>query len=527
MSDAVTETSGAKPTLLFIRHPLTGGLLHQLWEQPYITSFQRRFNVILVEEDCDLSALCDRHAPDLIVFRGAYSAPHRRINVANAHTNRHIPRVALALPDCFCTSRIANFQDMEAWGCEVWLAPTSFAEHAPEAASRAFGMPLIFDDQMCVDHGFERDIPIWTVGALTPDRPWRVRTVGNLNAHFPDQVQSSPHPGYGREVKNGLVGADFFRTMARARFSLTDGTIFHAVVRKHLEIPACGTVLLAEPMECMPEYGFVDMENCVLDDGEALMDKVALLLKDEDRRRAIARAGHDLVHSRHAASKSDFLYNWFMAWRALRPGQTLVQHGLFGPYEAVSDGRQGLISSYTWAPDLLSRMIGQGEQDYARGDYAAAAKQAQAALDIRIEHAPARFLLNRVLLRQGRAAEVIQPQVGLFQFNFSRTYYATTEPDPVELAWWVFAHICDRQLDLAAALLTTFGHIRHAELRRVAWLVSSLKGRAAPLPAAALPDDRPSVMHLTASSFTTWMAEILPLLNLHWNRPSGTVKTGH
>lgn len=506
--------------MLLIRHPLNAGLLHQLWEKPYLTSFQRRFNLVLVEEDCDLAALCDRHAPDLIVFRGAYSAPHRRISVANAHTNRQIPRVALALPDCFCTSRIPNFQDMEAWGCEVWMAPTSFAEQTPEAASRTFGMPLIFDDQMCIDRGGERDIPIWTVGALSRDRPWRVRTVENLGARFPDKVQSSPHPGYGQQVKQGLVGEDFFRAMSRARLSLTDGTIFRALVRKHLEIPACGTVLLTEPMECLAEYGFVDMQNCVIGDGDALMDKVELLMKDDDLRQAIGRAGHDLVHSRHGASQSDFLYNWFMAWRSLRPGQTLVQHGLFGSYEAVWDGRQGLISSYDWVPDPLSRMIDQAEQDYARGHYEASATQAQAVLDIRIEHAPARFLLNRILLRRGRAAEVLQPHVGLFQFNFSRTYYATTEADPVELAWWVFAHVCNRQLDLADALLNTFPHVRHAELRRMRWLVSSLKGSPAPLPSEALPDDRPSVMHGTAASFANWMAEIMPILAVNWNQTS-------
>lgn len=515
-----TEAGAARPTMLLIRHPLTGGLLHRLWEAPYVTAFSRRFNVVLVEEDCDLAALCDAHQPELIVYRGAYSAQHSRITVSNPHVNRHIPRVALALPDCFCTSRIPNFQDMENWGCDVWMAPPSFAEQTPEAASRTFGMPLIFDDQMCVDHGFDRDIPIWVVGAMMRDRPWRVRTTEHLSRRFPSSVETSPHPGYGREIKEGLVGADFFRAMARARISLTDGTIFGAVVRKHLEIPACGTLLLSEPIQNLADYGFQDMVNCVIGDGDALMDKVEMLLRDGERLDTIARAGHDLVHARHAASRSDFLYDWFVARRNLRPGQTLIQHGLFGAYEAVWDGRQGMISSYEWSPDPLTRSVAEAQQDYARGDLVACWNRVDSALAMRIDHAPARFLLNRLLLRRGMASEVLQPQNGLFQFNFSRLCFFTPEADPVELAWWVLAHICGRKLAEAEALLLTFTHVRHAELRRVRWLLDNLRGRAVPLPAEKRPDDRPSVMYNTASSFSEWLADVMPIVAFNWNTPA-------
>ncbi|AUN32947.1 glycosyltransferase [Niveispirillum cyanobacteriorum] len=519
-TDVQAGGSGPKPTLLLIRYPLTGGLLHQLWEEPYITAFSRRFNVVLVEEDCDLSALCDRHSPDLIAYRGAYSAPHRRIEVSNPHVNRHIPRISLCMCDCFCTSRIPHFRDMDAWGCEVMMAHVSVVEQTPEMAHRTFGMPHVFDDGMCIDPGVERDIPIWLVGAMSADRPWRVRAATGLSARFPDLVQTSPHPGYGREVTQGLVGETFFRTMGRARISLTDGTLFDYVVRKHLEIPACGTLLLTPPIQNLADYGFQDMVNCVMGEGDDLTDKVDLLLRDEARLRTIAGAGHDLVHHRHAASKSDFLYDWFVAQSRLRPGQTLIQNGLFGPYEAVWDGRQGLISSYQWKPDPLTLTMRAAGEDYARGDYAACINRAQKALEMRVEHAPARFMLNRALLRTGRAAEVLLPQHGLFQFNFCRTYYQTPEADPVELAWWVLAHICGRQVDEAEGLLNLYAHVRHAELRRVRWLIDSLRGRAAAVPAERHADDRPSVMHMTAASFSEWMADIMPMIAIHWQGTS-------
>ena len=520
LTDVEAGGPGPKPTLLLIRYPLAGGLLHQLWEEPYITSFSRRFNLVLVEEDCDLAALCDQHEPDLIAYRGAYSASHRRIEVSNPHVNRHIPRVSLCMCDCFCTSRIPHLRDLDVWGCEFMMAHASIVEQTPEVAHRTFGMPHVFDDVMCIDPKEERDIPIWLVGAMAADRPWRVRAAKGLSSRFPDLVQTSPHPGYGREVTQGLVGEAFFRTMGRARISLTDGTLFNYVVRKHLEIPACGTLLLTPPIQNLADYGFQDMVNCVMGEGDSLTDKVEMLLKDGERLDTIARAGHDLVHARHAASRSDFLYDWFVARRNLKPGQTLIQHGLFGAYEAVWDGRQGMISSYEWSPDPLTRSVAEAQQDYARGDLVACWNRVDSALAMRIDHAPARFLLNRLLLRRGMVSEVLQPQNGLFQFNFSRLCFFTPEADPVELAWWVLAHICGRKLAEAEALLLTFTHVRHAELRRVRWLLDNLRGRAVPLPAEKRPDDRPSVMYNTASSFSEWLADVMPIVAFNWNTPA-------
>lgn len=517
---APVGSAGIKPTLLLIRYPVTDGLIHQLWEGPYITSFRRRFNVVIVEQDCDLAALCDQYQPDLIAYRGAYSAPTRRINVSNSRINRQIPRISLCVCDSFCASRIPYFHDMDNWDCDVMMAPPSVVEQTPESGHRTFGLPHIFDDTMCFDRGLERNIPIWLVGAMSSDRPWRVRTAGKLAARFPDSVFSNPHPGYGPQATTGsLVGEDFFRTMAQARISLTDGTVFGYTVRKHLEIPACGTLLLTEAIQNLGDYGFRDMENCVIGDGDALMDKVEMLLADEVRLRAIAKAGHDLVHARHAASKSDFLYNWYIAHRELRPGQTLVQHGLFGPYEAVWDGRQGLIASYDWQPDTHTLTVRQAQDDYAKGDYAACINRLQSVLDAKIEHASARFQLNRVWLRMGMANKVMLPQNGLFQYNFSRGYYGAQEADPVELAWWVLAHICARKFDQAAALLDNYAHVRHAELRRVRWLLNSLHGRAEAVPEEKRTSDRVSIMNGTAANFSQWVADIMPTIAANWSIP--------
>src|SRR6267142_3272533 len=85
-------TMSTRPILLLVRHPLTGSDLQRLWEEAYYKAFRNHFDLFVTEEDCDLDALCDQARPDLIVFRGAYSALHRRIAVKNPLSHASIPR---------------------------------------------------------------------------------------------------------------------------------------------------------------------------------------------------------------------------------------------------------------------------------------------------------------------------------------------------------------------------------------------------------------------------------------------------
>jgi hypothetical protein len=321
-----------------------------------------------------------------------------------------------------------------------------------------------------------------------------------------------PHPGYGPAPMTGMtwIGESYARALNRALFSTSDGTIFNYVLRKHVEIPACGAVLISKPLEGLKEYGYVDMVNCIIGEGDAVMDKVATLVADPERRQAVAQAGYELAHSRHTTRHCDQVYRWFLRHRELRPGESIIQHGTFGAFEAVSDGRSGAIPPAIQTNEL-TLIVEQAERDYRNGLLMQCLQKLDRVLKMKMEQAPARLLLVRALLMSGKPQEAAQN--GHVLFDIARNVYQAPEPDPVEWAWWVITQVCRGDLNGANAALRAFPALCHSELRRAAWLLGSLLGRADSPPAGGRQKgDRPSVAVSLETALSNWLAEIEAML---------------
>ena len=501
----------AKPTLLLIRHPLTGGELQRLWEEAYTKAFRAHFDVKITEEDCDLDTLCDQNKPDLIAFRGAYSAPHRRITVKNASSHSGIPRIGLYFGDGFCTTRPAFFYDMERWGVDTYFTQTFYlSEHTPEITDRTFVLPQTFDGDLFRDYGEQKVTPFIVFGELSPWRQWRVQTANALMKRYPTLM--CPHPGYRASSAVGLswVGEPYARAINRSQFSICDGSVFNCVLRKHVEIPACGAILISQPIDGLKEYGFVDMENAVIGEGNALFAKIAELLDNPTRMQAIARAGFELVHARHASTHCDQLYRWFLVRRELRPGETIIQHGTFGAFEAVADGRSGALRSFPAQASEMAASYGEAEQDYRSGAPTTCIKKLGKILELMKEYAPARLLLTRALLMAGRGREA--QQNACFLYNFAKLADQAPEPDPVEWASWIVANLCCGDMAKARAALDAYPSLAHSELRRAQWLTRRLQGEAAPQPSPRSKTDRPSIAVSLAPSLSAWLTEVEEML---------------
>lgn len=515
------EAAVMLPTMLLIKHPLPDSVIYRLFEDAYVKAFRNDFKVVVAEGACDLDELCDRHQPDLLGFIGAYLPlpGDLRTQVSNAHSHPQIPRIGIALGDGFCTIRPSFFHNMEQWGCDTWFGLTQvLQEQTPDVAGHTFGLPHLFDEEIFFDQNLERDIEFAIFGELSAWRRWRKETTEGLQRRFGDAVQINPHPGYTKSSGVGVHGHHYAARICRSRYSIADGTIFHYLLRKHLEIPACGAVLISEPIPTLEEYGFQDMVNCVIGAGDDLLDRLELVRKSPELYAQIATAGNRLVHERHSAKANRILGRWFEAHKALKPGQTLIQHGTFGAFEAVSDGRQGVIPAYMQLPDELAEMTSAAEASYRSGQLDQCLTQVNAMLAIKQEYAPARLLMVRLLLRAGRLDLASQEYHGLFLFTWAARYYGGWEPDPVELAWWIMVKLCQRDFHTANGLLAQYAAVRHVELRRVKWLAESLQGRTQTAPAEKLPTDRCSVaVHLHAS-FTDWLSEALGILNTCWSQ---------
>ncbi len=512
MTPTAADPAEHRPALLLIRHPLVRNRLQEVWEDAYLQAFRHNFVLTVVEQDCDLAELCQLYRPDLIAFRGAYSAPHRRITVTGIDACPEILRVGLYFGDGFCTTRAAFFHDMEQWRVEVFFTQTFYLrEHMPEAADRLFVLPQTFDPTIFKDYGEAKVIPFIVFGELSPWRRWRMQTALALIGKYPTLLV--PHPGYGTAAGNffSLVGEDYARALNRALFSICDGSIFDCVLRKHVEIPASGAILISQPIAGLAEYGFVDMENCIIGEGDALFAKIDAVIADPDRLQSIARAGFALAQSRHAAPHADQLYRWFRLRRDLNPGQTIVQHGTFGRFEAVTDGRQGALCPFAPPINELARAITAAEQDYRQGDMPAAFAKVKEVLEAKNEFAPARLLLVRILLKSGFADQAVDNS--LFLFSLAQQIYGAPEPDPVEWAWYVIALACRGELDRARLELARYPSQRHAELRRTAWLIDRLGGGTAALPdGRLLPTDRPSIAVQHIADFAVWLDDAREML---------------
>lgn len=111
---------------------------------------------------------------------------------------------------------------------------------------------------------------------------------------------------YSRFVPHTIYRALFKQVLSKSKISMTDGAAYDAVIRKFMEIPASGALLLARPCAGFESLGFRDGESAVLLDENDPAGQVLALLGDPVRLQAIAAKGQEVVwknHSIHARAQ--------------------------------------------------------------------------------------------------------------------------------------------------------------------------------------------------------------------------------
>lgn len=167
--------------------------------------------------------------------------------------------------------------------------------------------------------GLGRRIPIlhsaWAVdaGVFAPQGRARRYDVASLGAHtagkYPFRIavreylesQRELHFYSRQRMPGGHDGPRFARTLNRLRSCFTCASVYRFTVMKYFEIPACGTLLFAEPTDATAELGFRDGENFVAVTPADFREKFRYYLRqapDEVVAR-ISQAGRQLIESRH------------------------------------------------------------------------------------------------------------------------------------------------------------------------------------------------------------------------------------
>src|SRR5262249_13744146 len=136
-------------------------------------------------------------------------------------------------------------------------------------------------------------------------------------------------------------GERYARLINSAWIAPTCGTICNELVRKHFEIPACGTCLLTQKTEGLEAAGFADFVNCVFADENDVLDKLQWLFERPEELERITKAGKELVESRHTIRQRNQVFQWYALHRKLKPGQRIVQPGPFLPL-TIADENSGV-----------------------------------------------------------------------------------------------------------------------------------------------------------------------------------------
>jgi hypothetical protein len=167
--------------------------------------------------------------------------------------------------------------------------------------------------------GLGRRVPIfhsaWAVDAdiFAPQGRRRRYDIASLGAHtagkYPFRIAvreylESQHDlrFFSRQrMPGGHDGRRFARTLNRLRSCFTCASVYRFTVMKYFEIPACGTLLFAEPTDATAPLGFRDGENFVAVTPADFREKFQHYLRqapDETVAR-ISQAGRQLIESRH------------------------------------------------------------------------------------------------------------------------------------------------------------------------------------------------------------------------------------
>ncbi|MDD4617214.1 MAG: glycosyltransferase [Alphaproteobacteria bacterium] len=341
-----TDITPQKYRALFVRQKsgLSGiDWLHRL-EDEIVTMFSGDFKLTVIEDNFDYGEVCDKINPDLVIFDAPGGTRPVPLEISNRAARPDIPRIAFTNnQDPHDTSRVSLLKLMDDFRINnvFCLAGAAFMRQSPDLMGRIFPAPQYIDPEIFKDYGLEKIVPvsIFGWGAAPSFYHWRTSLVHEIYNYFPTLVYT--HPSYTSTTEAHrfpISGAEYAKMINRSRFSLSDTTRLDYLVRKHLEIPACGTVLVTPATPDILYYGFRDLENCIMGSGIELYQKIAHVAASPDLYESIRVKGRDLVRNRFARDRWHWIRDWLDCWRLLKPGEMVQQRGVFGPFEAVRGG---------------------------------------------------------------------------------------------------------------------------------------------------------------------------------------------
>lgn len=503
-----------KPKLVFFqfKHDKNLAEFVLLHRQQHVKCLSEFFEVIVINKDCDYKQICDLYQPDIALFESGvnYSACHR-LKIENTSAYPEILKIGFHNGDPWCDCRSIFLADMDNWGIDTFFSiGTTATEYMPEIAEHLFIWPNFIDADLYRDYGESKIIPILFTGNITPLYPWRQRIKNIIEGHYPSEL--CPHKGWaGKATAQMLYGEQYARKINASWFVPTCGTMAKIIVRKHFEIPASKSCLIAERTPSVEAAGFVDMQNCVLAEDNDILDKLDYLFQNLDELEQIIDAGYKLVHSRHTLKQRDQIFQWFNLKKTLKVGQKIIQKNPFESLIIVNELLENQNSTIVF--NGLDRiLLHQGDEKLWSSKYDEAEALYLKCLNYAQPMPEPKLRLALCSLYKGNASVAYN---WIFQpIQWTLQFFKASEPDPVEWAYLIISLLCQGRLKDAILRAEQFPLLHHAELDRVRWVINILQNRVdeSSLPEFDISKYRYSIHQLPPRNFYDWFNELLIML---------------
>jgi hypothetical protein len=494
---------GPKPRMVFFR--MADPALPEFiagHARDHVRCLEQFFDVSVIDANADYDEVVDRLRPDLTLFEsGVYARRGRAI--ANTHRHPEIPKVGLLNADGYCPTRSVFLADMDDWGVDTFFAiAVSAVGYTPDIADRTYVWPNFADRKIFHPYPGGKTQSILLSGSRESNYPWRVRVDRVLRERFP--VRSMPHAGwFDRSAATAMSsGESYARALSSALIVPTCGTIAEELVRKHLEIPASGALLLTERTPAVEAAGYVDMVNCVFADDADVADKVEYLLERPGVLADITAAGTRLAHDRHSIENRDQLRQWYEL-RKSAPGQQITQPDPFGLLTVNAAGDAESVSIVT-RPGVDRRLLASAAASITAGRPGEAADRFGQVLNFHFEPEAA-LGFARSALHLGRpdlARALLEHSTAIVVRG-----HGASHADPVEWAWLARVALCQGDLERAREAAAAYPQVRHPELDRMRAVVAHLVG------ASVSPADRPRHRSVHAGygaeAWEVWRADLV------------------
>ena len=438
-------------------------------------------DVEVIEGDFDMAVAMERVRPDFVLFDALHWGRSHPPRITSSEAFPHIPRALLLNSDPHDPMRPLTMDMVSAYGIEtIFCTGSEDLEQMKELRRfNCFVLPKFVDATVFREYDEPRVIPFMIASAhLFPGfYPWRARVTEEIQHLVPTLLYT--HPGYVRSepAPFAIHGEAYARMLSRSWFCAADTTRLDYLVRKHLEIPACGAVPVSPPSRALADYGFVDGENCLLGEaGPALYERVLATARDPQHYEEIRSKGHALVHARYTRCNWKQIFDWYACHSALGPGEVVEQDGIFGAFRAVAASGQGLrIAGYTVRDNpMAQRLRAAREALLSGGDLAAAARGLTEAMGWVGHVGEPWFLMGAISLALGEREGAREWLVRRARLQGSRDA-ALGLLDPCEIGWLLLLAFLTADDDLLGRMLEAANGAPHVCIRRVLWLIEGAR----------------------------------------------------